>query len=92
MFNPRRARHRFSQSFALAIVGAEYVTGMVPIGTHDWRKFVPPTDLAAMLYGRGFRRGNVHTCGMIYDPVSGRWSENPSDLDVNYIVTAIRDE
>ena len=85
-----RAAPTVPQSFALAIVGAEYVAGIVPVGTHDWRKFVPPADLEAMLRDRGFQRRDVHTCGLKYDPVSGRWSENPNDVDVNYIVTALR--
>lgn len=78
------------QSFALAIVGAEYLAGIVPVGTHDWRKFVPPEDLAAMLHAQGFPREGVETCGLMYNPVSGRWKETPGDLDVNYIMTAMR--
>lgn len=78
------------QSFALAIVGAEYLAGIVPVGTHDWRKFVPPEDLAAMLHAQGFPRDRVETCGLMYNPVSGRWKETPGDLDVNYIMTAMR--
>ncbi|CAM9866364.1 unnamed protein product [Ectocarpus sp. 8 AP-2014] len=82
--------NRTAKSFALAIVGAEYLAGIVPVGTHDWRKFVPPEDLAAMLQAHGFPGELVETCGLMYNPVSGRWKENPGDLDVNYIVTALR--
>lgn len=78
------------QSFALAIVGAEYLAGIVPVGTHDWRKFVPPGDLAAMLQGQGFPDEDIGACGLMYNPVSGRWRESPGDLDVNYIMTARR--
>ncbi|CAM9647683.1 unnamed protein product [Hapterophycus canaliculatus] len=78
------------KSFALAIVGAEYLAGIVPVGTHDWRKFVPPEHLAAMLRQHGFPQENTDACGLMYNPVSGRWKENPGDLDVNYIVTAMR--
>lgn len=78
------------QSFALAIVGAEYLAGIVPVGTHDWRKFVPPEDVAAMLQARGFPQEGTETCGLMYNPVSGRWKESPGDLDVNYIMTAMR--
>ncbi|CAB1102353.1 unnamed protein product [Ectocarpus sp. CCAP 1310/34] len=82
--------NRTAKSFALAIVGAEYLAGIVPVGTHDWRKFVPPEDLTAMLQAHGFPGELVETCGLMYNPVSGRWKENPGDLDVNYIVTALR--
>lgn len=81
--------HAF-QSFALAIVGAEYLAGIVPVGTHDWRKFVPPEDLAEMLQAQGFPQEGMETCGLMYNPVSGRWKEIPGDLDVNYIMTAVR--
>lgn len=78
------------QSFALAIVGAEYLAGIVPVGTHDWQKFVPPEDLVAMLHSHGFPQEGMETCGLMYNPVSGRWKECPGDLDVNYIMTAVR--
>lgn len=81
--------HPQIQSFALAIVGAEYLAGIVPVGTHDWRKFVPPEALAAMLHAWGFPREGMETCGLMYNPVSGRWNES-EDLDVNYIITALR--
>eukprot|EP00752_Nemacystus_decipiens_P009331 g8339.t1 len=82
--------NRTAKSFALTIVGAEYLAGIVPVGTHDWRKFVPPEDLAAMLKARGFPQEGMEACGLMYNPVSGRWKENPGDLDVNYIMTATR--
>lgn len=78
------------QSFAIAIIGAEYVAGMVPVGTHDWQKFVPPAELASMIHDNGFPRDRIDMCGLIYNPLSGRWSEDPEDLDVNYILTALR--
>lgn len=65
---------------------------MVPVGTHDWSKFVRPADLTAMLVDRGFSPADVHTCGLMYNPLSGRWCEDPVDLDVNYITTALRNE
>lgn len=89
-YRSRCATYLCWQSFALAIVGAEYLAGLVPVGTHDWHKFVPPVDLAAMLHARGFSRESLDTCGLMYDPLTGRWSENADDLDVNYIMTSLR--
>ena len=71
-------------------MGAEYLAGIVPVGTHDWRKFVTPEDLAAMLQAHGFPGELVEACGLMYNPVTGRWKEHPGDLDVNYIMTALR--
>lgn len=64
----------------------------MPVGTHDWKKFVPPEDLAAMLHAQGFPREGVNTCGLVYNPLSGWWTENAGDLEVNYIMAALRDE
>lgn len=80
------------QSFALAIVGAEYVAGLVPMGTHDWSKFVKPDEMKVMITSRGFQADAVQTCGLQYNPLSGRWMENAEALDVNYIMVAVRSE
>jgi len=77
--------NRTAKSFALAIVGAEYVLGWLPRGTHDWSKFVTPQELDAALAGAGLRTSG--SSGVIYNPLSGRWSLS-RDRDVNYMVTA----
>jgi 2-polyprenyl-6-hydroxyphenyl methylase/3-demethylubiquinone-9 3-methyltransferase len=80
--------NRTPKSFALAIVGAEYLLRWVPPGTHDWRRFVRPSELAA-----GLRAGGLDVrqmTGIRYHPVSGRFSADPLDLDVNYMVVAGR--
>ena len=79
--------NRTPRSFALAIVGAEYVLGWVPRGTHDWRRFVRPSEFVL-----GLRRaGLTTTClaGLGYDWQRGGWSES-SDLSVNYMLVAVR--
>jgi 2-polyprenyl-6-hydroxyphenyl methylase/3-demethylubiquinone-9 3-methyltransferase len=79
--------NRTAKAFALAIVGAEYVLGWLPRGTHDWRKFVRPSKLAA-----GLRRNGLTVealTGVAYDPISGTWRLS-SDLDVNYMIAATR--
>lgn len=76
--------NRTLKSLALAKIGAEYVFRWVPPGTHDWRKFVKPSELGALCRANCF--DIVDLRGLRYDP-AGRWSID-SDLAVNYIATA----
>jgi len=79
--------NRTPRSFALAIVGAEYILRWLPPGTHDWRKFLRPSEFVLGLR----RNGLVATrlAGLVYDPRRGEWSLSP-DLQVNYMVGAVR--
>jgi 2-polyprenyl-6-hydroxyphenyl methylase/3-demethylubiquinone-9 3-methyltransferase len=81
--------NRTLKSFALAIVGAEYVLRWVPRGTHDWTQFVAPRELAKALRDAGLRI-TVET-GVVYDPLAAKWRLS-HDMDVNYIMAAIRPE
>ncbi|MBF0392328.1 MAG: bifunctional 2-polyprenyl-6-hydroxyphenol methylase/3-demethylubiquinol 3-O-methyltransferase UbiG [Alphaproteobacteria bacterium] len=79
--------NRGVKSFALAIVGAEYVLRWLPRGTHDWRKFVKPSEFAA-----GLRRHGVETKalkGMGYDIAHDTWSAT-DDLSVNYMLCGVK--
>ncbi len=80
--------NRTLKSFALAIVGAEYVLGWVPRGTHAWDKFVTPAELERALGGAGLEVRDE--TGVIYDLVSGTWRLS-GDADVNYMMMATRD-
>ncbi len=80
--------NRTAQSFALAIVGAEYLLRWVPRGTHDWRKFLKPSEVAAGLRRHGAVVRDM--TGMVYDPLRGVWHLSPRDLAVNYLVFAAR--
>lgn len=80
--------NRTAASMALAILGAEYVLRLVPPGTHEWAKFVPPEALAAELSARGLVV--VAQTGMRYNPLTGRWSWAPGDLSVNYALVAVK--
>jgi len=76
--------NRTPKSFALAIVGAEYILGWVPRGTHDWRKFLRPSELAA-----GLRRHGVtlrDTTGIVYGPLSQSFRLDKRNLAVNYML------
>lgn len=73
------------KSFALAIVGAEYVLRWLPRGTHQWDKFVTPEELASYL--EACTLGITEQTGVVFNPLADRWNLS-SDMDVNYMVIA----
>ena len=77
--------NRTAKAFALAIVGAEYILRWLPQGTHDWRRFVKPSELAGALRPTGLSVSRL--TGVTYNPLLDRWSLS-RDLDVNYILEA----
>ena len=77
--------NRTPKSFGLAIVGAEYLLRWVPRGTHDWRKFVRPSELAGRLRRQGLEIDDVQ--GLVFNPLSGAWSLSDRDLEVNYLLS-----
>ena len=77
--------NRTLKSFALAIVGAEYVLRWLPRGTHQWEKFVTPNELEAALERHGL--SVIDETGVVYNLLSDRWQIS-TDMDVNYMVTA----
>jgi 2-polyprenyl-6-hydroxyphenyl methylase / 3-demethylubiquinone-9 3-methyltransferase len=79
--------NRTLKSFALAIVGAEYLLGWLPRGTHQWDKFVTPNELEAALERHGLMV--LDETGVTYDLIADRWQLS-TDMDVNYMVTAAR--
>ena len=79
--------NRTPKAFALAIVGAEYVLGWLPRGTHDWRRFLRPSELAALLRDGGIEIAEL--TGVAYNPLTAAW-RLARDLDVNYMVFALK--
>lgn len=80
--------NRTMKAYVLAIVGAEYVLRWLPPGTHDWNKFVKPSELAA-----GLRRHGIavrEQKGMAYSLANDEWAIT-SDLSVNYMAYAAKD-
>ena len=73
------------KSFALAIVGAEYILRWLPRGTHQWDKFVTPDELATVLLDN--RLTITEQTGVVYSPFADKWTLS-SDMDVNYMVVA----
>ncbi|MGA7868680.1 MAG: bifunctional 2-polyprenyl-6-hydroxyphenol methylase/3-demethylubiquinol 3-O-methyltransferase UbiG [Stellaceae bacterium] len=79
--------NRTPRSFAAAIIGAEYLLGWLPRGTHDWRKFMRPSELVLGLRRNGLNPTDM--TGVSYDLIRGEWSLS-RDLGVNYMVMAVR--
>jgi 2-polyprenyl-6-hydroxyphenyl methylase / 3-demethylubiquinone-9 3-methyltransferase len=79
--------NRTAKAFALAIVGAEYVLGWLPRGTHDWAKFVKPLELDTALTRA--RLDVKAETGVMFNPLSGGWMLS-RDMDVNYMVVAAK--
>jgi len=79
--------NRTPKAFLLAVVGAEYVLGWLPRGTHDWRRFLRPSELTRRLAANGLTVSEL--CGVSYNPLDDRWRRS-RDLDVNYMLFAVR--
>ncbi len=78
--------NRSSKSFALAIIGAEYILRWLPRGTHDWQRFVKPEELMAMLSGSGLEV--VDLKGFVFSPIAWQWTLSDRDVSVNYITAS----
>lgn len=80
--------NRNPKSFAMAIVGAEWVMRWLPKGTHDWRKFITPDELYALIEKSGLRP--VDRKGMVFNPLTWRWSLSARDLSCNYVTASVK--
>ena len=80
--------NRNSKSFAMAIVGAEYVMRWLPKGTHDWKKFITPDELFSLMSQAGMTP--VDRKGYQFNPVTWRWRISDRDLSVNYVTAAVK--
>jgi 2-polyprenyl-6-hydroxyphenyl methylase/3-demethylubiquinone-9 3-methyltransferase len=80
--------NRNAKSFAMAIVGAEWVMRWLPKGTHDWQKFITPDELYDLLRRAGL--DPVDRKGMVFNPLSWSWSLSDRDLSVNYVTASLR--
>jgi len=79
--------NRTLKSWALAIVGAEYVLGWLPRGTHDYRKFLTPEEIAALLKRNGLKV--IEKVGVVFHPLADEWRQS-RDTGINYMVLAER--
>lgn len=80
--------NRNAKSFAMAIVGAEWVMRWLPKGTHDWNKFITPDELRDLITRAGLTP--VDRKGMVFNPLSWRWSLSARDLSVNYVTASVK--
>lgn len=79
--------NRTAKAYALAIVGAEYVFGWLPIGTHQWERFVTPDELTRHICAAGLVQPVI--AGLVLNPIADSWALS-SDTDVNYMAAAAR--
>jgi len=80
--------NRNTKSFAMAIVGAEYVMRWLPKGTHEWGKFITPEELYKLLESAGLEP--VDRKGYVFNPVSWSWTISARDLSVNYVTASVK--
>ena len=79
--------NRSFMSFVKAIIGAEYLLRWLPIGTHDWNKFIKPEELEKFLSEEKFSTIDVR--GLNFNPLTSKWRQS-NDLSVNYIICSLK--
>ncbi|WP_118133915.1 bifunctional 2-polyprenyl-6-hydroxyphenol methylase/3-demethylubiquinol 3-O-methyltransferase UbiG [Oceanicella sp. SM1341] len=80
--------NRNPKSFAMAIVGAEWVMRWLPKGTHEWHRFITPDELFALIRTAGLEP--VDRTGFVFNPLGWSWSLSQRDLSVNYVTTSLK--
>ncbi len=80
--------NRNPKAFVFAIVGAEYVLQLLPAGTHDYAKFIKPSELAGWIRDAGLVMEGM--TGLTYNPLTKHYRLNPRDVSVNYMVRAVK--
>ncbi len=80
--------NRNPKSFAMAIVGAEYIMRWLPKGTHEWSKFITPDELFDLMSNAGLNP--VDRKGFVFNPVTWSWKISDRDLSVNYVTAALK--
>ncbi|NCW64457.1 MAG: 3-demethylubiquinone-9 3-O-methyltransferase [Rhodobacteraceae bacterium] len=80
--------NRNPKSFAMAIVGAEYVMRWLPKGTHEWSKFITPDELYTLISNAGLEP--VDRKGFVFNPITWGWKLSDRDLSVNYVTASIK--
>ncbi|HZP98084.1 MAG TPA: bifunctional 2-polyprenyl-6-hydroxyphenol methylase/3-demethylubiquinol 3-O-methyltransferase UbiG [Reyranella sp.] len=76
--------NRTAKAWAFAVAGAEYVLRWLPRGTHDWKKFLKPSEVVKGLATGGIAAQEI--VGVVFNPLRREWSLSKSDLDVNYML------
>jgi len=81
--------NRNPKSYMVAIVGAERVMRWLPVGTHDWAKFITPDELYTLISGAGLTP--VDRKGFVFNPLLWSWSISDKDLSVNYVTASVKE-
>ncbi len=79
--------NRTFMSYFKAIIGAEYILRWLPIGTHDWNKFIKPEELEKLLSDKNFK--TIDARGLEFNPILRKWKRS-NDLSVNYIICSAK--
>ena len=82
--------NRNPKSFAMAILGAEWVMRWLPRGTHEWSKFITPDELFDLLHKAGLTA--VDRKGFVFNPITWSWRLSDRDLSVNYVTASLKPE
>ena len=80
--------NRTFASYIKAIIGAEYILRWLPIGTHDWNKFIKPEEMQKKLIDKKFLTNDIK--GLEFNPIFNKWKKS-EDLSVNYIICSFKD-
>lgn len=80
--------NRNPKAYAFAVIGAEYILKMLPKGTHDYAKFIKPSELATCIRDSELEIKNM--TGLTYNPITKNYKLNPKDVSVNYMIHAIK--
>lgn len=80
--------NRNPKSYMMAIFGAERVMRWLPVGTHEWNKFITPGELEDMIVAAGLKLTDIS--GFVFNPISWSWSISDKDFSVNYVTSSIR--
>ena len=80
--------NRTFASYIKAIIGAEYILRWLPIGTHDWNKFIKPEEMQKKLIDKKFLTNDIK--GLVFNPIFNKWKKS-EDLSVNYIICSFKD-
>mgnify|MGYP000088431370 CR=1 FL=1 len=76
--------NRNPKAYGFAILGAEYLLKLLPKGTHEYSKFIRPSELCNWIRDAGLVVNDM--CGITYNPITQKYRLNPDDVDVNYLV------
>ncbi|RME14036.1 MAG: bifunctional 2-polyprenyl-6-hydroxyphenol methylase/3-demethylubiquinol 3-O-methyltransferase UbiG [Alphaproteobacteria bacterium] len=80
--------NRTPKGYLMAVFGAERVMRWLPVGTHEWSKFITPEELRGLLEDAGLTV--TDTSGFVFNPITWTWSISERDVSVNYVTTSIR--